>query len=343
VNRLIANRQILLRKGVVAFTTLALVATSWMAVFDTPITAARQQPAAATAALEILQLRPNVHVIAGAGGHIVVQHGEEGAIVVDTGAREHANAVLAAIRRITAAPIRYIINTTGDADHVGGNEAIAAAGEWFGARAGGLGGIVGASGVPIIATEELAVRMATPSQGQPPWPTAAQPSETFSGRMKPLRLNGDAIEIVPYPAAHTDGNLIVFFRGSDVIVAGDLIDMTRFPAIDSSRGGSVQGLLRALNDLKDRAIPQLPLAWKDGGTVVVPGHGRMLEKDDVVQYRDMVTIVRDVVKSLIDKGMSVEQIVAAQPAKGFAPRYGTEPGRTDAFVGAIDRSLRAHR
>lgn len=326
------------------FGLMALGPLCWTALVGVLAAAtALQAQQTAPSALDVLQLRHNIHVIAGAGAHVTIQSGEEGVIVVDSGSGSMTAALLAAIRNITQQPIRYVINTNGDADHVGGNEAMAKAGEWFvSARAGGLGSLTGsANAAGIIATESVGLLMAVPAAGRPVYPASAWPTESFSGRPKLMRLNGEGIEIVPFPAAHGEGDLAVFFRGSDVIAAGDLIDMTKFPIIDVAHGGSVQGLLDALNRLKDMAIPSIPLMWKDGGTLVVPGHGRIVEKDDVVQYRDMVTIVRDVVQDLVKRGKSVEEVVAAEPALGFARRFAASPDGANAFVRSIYASLTA--
>lgn len=283
--------------------------------------------------LQVLSLRSNVRVIVGAGAHITVQTGDDGAIVVNSGTTAMAPRVLAAIRQMTPQPIRYIVNTNGDPESVGGNEAIARAGQWFGAPMGRFGVFTGfGGGASIVATEAVAARMAN---GTPAYPLAAVPSEAFSRRKKLLRLNGEGIQFVPFAKAHSEEDLIVLFRASDVVVTGNLLDMTRFPIIDVEGGGTIDGWLAALNEVKDMVIPELPLAWRDGGTLVVPAHGRIAEKDEVVQYRDMVTIIRDVVGQMKKDGMSVDAVIAAQPAKGYSGRYGREPGSTDGFVRAI--------
>ena len=155
-------------------------------------------------------------------------------------------------------------------------------------------------------------------------------------------LNGEGIEVFHQPAAHTDGDAIVFFRRSDVVVAGDVLDTTRFPVVDIAKGGGIHGEIAALQKLVDTAIPSVPIVSRDAGTLIVPGHGRICDQLDVVEYRDMVTIVRDRVRDLIKQGLSLEQIKAASPARGYTRRYGSDTGSwtTNDFVEAVYRSVR---
>ena len=156
-----------------------------------------------------------------------------------------------------------------------------------------------------------------------------------------MYLNDEGIEVVHQPAAHTDGDATVFFRRSDVIVAGDLFDMTRFPVINRERGGSLQGTLQALNRLIATAIPSLPDVSREVGTAVIPGHGQVGDQFDLLDYRDMLVIVRDHVRDLIEKGMTLEQVNAANPTRGFRGRYGSDTGEwtTEMFVEAVYRDL----
>jgi glyoxylase-like metal-dependent hydrolase (beta-lactamase superfamily II) len=154
-------------------------------------------------------------------------------------------------------------------------------------------------------------------------------------------LNGEGIEILHQPAAHTDGDSFVFFRRSDVVLAGDVLDTTRFPVIDLARGGSIDGEIAALNRLIDLAIPSVPIVSREAGTIVVPGHGRLCDQLDVVEYRDMVSIIRDRVRDLRDAGMTLDQVKSASPARGYTRRYGAESGSwtTSNFIEAIYNSL----
>jgi cyclase len=193
----------------------------------------------------------------------------------------------------------------------------------------------------ILSTEGVLQRMTTASGAVPAYPVAAWPTETFHYTRKYMFMNGEAIEVLHQPAAHTDSDAFVFFRRSDVVVAGDVLDTRQFPVVDVERGGSIQGEIAALNRLSELAVPSGPIVSREAGTMVIPGHGRLYDQYDVIEYRDMVTIVRDRVRDLIAAGRSVEQVKAAGPAKGYAGRYGNEGGAwtTDRFVEAVYRSL----
>lgn len=307
---------------------------------------AQQSPSADS--LVTVQVQPNFYMIARAGGNIGVQIGEDGVVLVDAGAAGQSDAVVAAVKKLTSKPIRYIINTSADPDHIGGNEQVAKAGQSF-FVAGNLGpgggqnntAIGNGGAASIVATENVLTRMGAPTGQQPPYPVAAWPTETFTRRQKALFLNNEGIEILAQPAAHTDGDSIVFFRRSDVIVTGDIFDTTRFPVIDIDKGGSIQGEIDALNRLVELAIPSIPLPWKEGGTQVVSGHGRISEQAELVEYRDMLTIIRDRVQDMINSRMTLQQITAAAPTKGWTKRYGTDSGpwTTDMFVEAIYKGL----
>ena len=300
---------------------------------------ARAQQNQAAGDVEILTVRPNIYLLAGAGGNIVVQTGPDGVFVVDSGTAAMADRVLEAIKKLSDQPIRYIINTSADADHVGGNAKLSAAGRTLLPLADTVGAdlanIMTAGGVaPILAHEHVLLRMSAPTGQQSPFPSAAWPTDTFSQKRKALYLNSEAVEVLYQPAAHTDGDSFVFFRRSDVVAAGEILNTTRFPVIDVPSGGTIQGELDALNRLVELVVPPVPFVWREGGTYAIPGHGRICEQSDVVEYRDMVTIIRDTIRDMARQGMTLEQVKAADPAKAY-PQYGPPA----AFIEAIYKTL----
>jgi glyoxylase-like metal-dependent hydrolase (beta-lactamase superfamily II) len=298
-------------------------------------------------ALTVLEIKPNFYMIAGAGGNVAVHVGRDGVIVTDTGRAEMAEALLATIRRLTPRPIRYLINTSADPDHVGGNATLSAAGQPIHPAGTRRLGIVDPQYAPILAEERVLTRMSAPAGEREPYPVAAWPTSTYSAsigeRQRKLVLNGEAIQIMHQPAAHTDADSLVYFRRSDVLVTGDVLDVTRFPVIDLAQGGSIQGVLDSLNRIVEMTFASTPFPYQEDGTLIVPGHGRLCGTTDVVDYRDMVSIVRDRIEDLIKKGKTLEEIQQANPTAGYRRQYGSETGAwtTRMFVEAIYRSLPA--
>ncbi len=284
--------------------------------------------------IELFRIRPNFYVLMGAGANVAIQVGSDGAVVVDTGDAAHADRLVAELKKLTPRPIRYLINTTADADHVGGNEKVAKAGRNLRQL-----GNPGANVVPaaIAAAEGALLRMSVDK-----YPESAWPSESFPESMN-LYLNDEGIEVLHQPNAHTDADSLVFFRRSDVVMAGDIIDTRRFPMIDVANGGSISGEIAALNRIIGLAISSIPIVSREAGTVIVPGHGRLLDKIDVVEYRDMIVILRDRIEHLIKQGKSLAEVKAANPALDYRTRYGNDKGSwtTDMFVEAVFNSLTA--
>ena len=292
--------------------------------------------------LDVLRLRPNFHVIAGAGGNIAVETGPEGTILVNAGTAAAAGRVLAAIKKMTDQPIRYIIDTSADRDFVEGNAVLAKAGRNI--MAAGPESLVSESQdnpATIVATEQVVTRMSAPDGQKAAYPSEAWPQETFPDRRKDYYMNHEGIQIYREPAAHSDCDSIVLFRGSDVVATGDIIDANRFPVIDTANGGSIQGEIDALNQVIDLSFRPMPFVFGDGGTLVVPGHGRIYDRQDVVEYRDMVVTIRDIVQDMIQRGMSLQQIKAASPAQAYEREYGAKSGSwtTDNFVEAVYKGL----
>ena len=294
--------------------------------------------------MHILHVQGNVYLLVGAGGNTTLQVGDSGVLVVDTQFAPLADKMLAAIRTLSNKPIRYIINTHVHGDHVGGNERLAKAGGGSAREVTLVNtpGETAAYSVQIIAHQNVFDRMSAPGNGQKPLPEDAWPTDTYLGDEKELFFNGEAIQLFHPHAAHTDGDSIVFFRRSDVISAGDIFVTTGYPVIDLERGGSLEGEIDGLNHILDLAIPA---HHEEGGTYIIPGHGRICDEFDVLEYRDMVTIVRDRIQAMIKKGMTLDQVKAAHPTHDYDPHYNT-PGAfwtADKFVEAAYQSLTAKK
>ena len=290
--------------------------------------------------MDLVQVRPNVYMIVGAGGNTTIQFGDEGVLVVDTQFPQVSTKLLAAIRSVTDAPIRYVVSTHVHGDHIGGNENIAKAGR---IRAGGnVVGDLGAAATNtanIIAHENVLKRLSVePPAGQKPVPFGNWPTETFFNNKREFLFNGEAVQIIHQPDAHTDGDSVVFFRKSDVVSTGDLYTTVMYPFIDVANGGTINGYIKALNAIMDITVPS---NVNEGGTMVVPGHGRLSDEQDVIEYRDMATIVRDRIREYAKRGMTLDQVKAKKPTLDFDPRYGSDTGfwTTSMFVETIYRQM----
>jgi cyclase len=286
--------------------------------------------------LRVVHVQGNVHMIVGDGANVIVQAGDEGVLVIDTGVEARGDELLAAIRRISDKPIRVVINTHVHPDHTGANALLARVGESLGGNAPGNSGLPLAT-ARVLAHEKVMARMSAPSGQTPPRPFEAWPTETSFAEDKEIFFNDEAIQVF-YQPGHTDGDVLVFFRRSDVVASGDLFQTTTYPLIDAARGGSVQGIINGLNRLLDITIPR---DKEEGGTYVVPGHGRLSDEADVVEYRDMLTIVRDRIQDLIGKGKSLAEVKAAGLTRDYDGRYGATTGAwtTDQFIEVIYREL----
>ena len=312
-----------------------------------------------------MPVRGNIYLITGAGKNITASVGKDGVMLVDSGPANLAEKTLAVVRdlarRVTSSPmparscvgmaqgcqwwsssellpttaspraprpIGFIINTSDDPDDVGGNAVIGAAGRTFGVR-----NIDNTSpGASVVAHENAVLRLSRSGQDK------LVASESYAGRDKKLNFfNGEGVVVTHPDSAHTDGDSIVYFRGSDVLAVGDVVNMTNYPVIDTARGGTVNGLVETLNWILDVCVVEHMM---EGGTIVVPGHGRLMDTADVAYYRDMVTIMRDRVREMSKRGMTLEQIKAARPTRDYDGRYGKNPQWTPAmFVEAIYKTL----
>jgi glyoxylase-like metal-dependent hydrolase (beta-lactamase superfamily II) len=265
---------------------------------------------------EVLPVQGSVYMIAGAGGNIAVQVGDDGVVLVDTGSTSMGERVANSIRQLSGKPVRFILNTNARADHTGGNERFAKTGSKMG---GGLlvGGYAG-DGAMVIAHEGVLKAMSAPTGKTAPTPAGAWPTDSYPGDSKDVYANGEGIEMLHPGNANSDGDSIIYFRRSDVVATGDIFSLTSYPVIDAGKG-SFSGVLAGLNRIIDLTIPK---DWQEGGTMVIPGHGRIADEADVVEYRDMITIIRDRIQDLIKKGMTLDQIKAARATRDYDGRYG---------------------
>jgi len=311
-----------------------------------PQVEAQQRRAAAPAvspppdAVRVLQVRPNIYMLSAGGANVTAQTGKHGVLLVDAPLSRFAAATFTAIATITPAPIRYVVNTSATRDHIAGNEAIAALGRTSGAgpTLNGAGNTVllgSAQGMTILAHENVLNEL-THATGAAAVPRDALPTSEYFEATKDFSFNGEPVIVYHMPNAHSDGDSIVFFRSSDVISAGDVFTPDRYPSIDRTHGGSVQGVLAALNALLAMTVPE---AFADGGTKVIPGHGRLCEETDVAEYRDMVYIVTDRIRALIAEGKTLAEVQAARPTLDYDFEYRSAAVTPAMFVEAVYSSL----
>src|SRR5688572_9631676 len=327
--------------------------------------------------VHVLPVQGNVFMLVADGVNLTASVGGEGVLLVNTGAAAMSDKVLAALGQLANAtvappsanscvgvncpgmwgwsspyinsvtsspgspkPLRFIMNTSADADHVGGNEKVSAAG--FFPRTAAFGTAVTALGqkASIVAHENVLNRISAPAGKVPAMPEAAWPTDTYFDEFfkLPAYFNGEAVIMYHAPAASTDGDSFVYFRRSEVISAGNLFSTISYPVIDMAKGGSFQGVLDGLNKILDLAVAEYR---SQGGTWIVPSRGRVGDTADVASYRNMLTMIRDRVRDLKRKGMTLAQVQAARPTMDFDGRYGstTGPWTTAMFVEAVYRSL----
>ena len=290
--------------------------------------------------IQILPVQGKVWVLIGAGGNITVQAGDDGILLVDTGTAAMSDKVSKAVATISKRALRYIVDTSDAEDHTGGNEKIAATGEIIPFDEGDIGKVQNALSThkaSVISYLSVFDRMTGESGKFRARPEGAWPDNTYSSPQKRLYFNDEAVIIMHLPG-NTDGNSIVFFRKSDVVSTGDLFDLTEYPIIDLKAGGSLQAILDSLNKLLDVTVPS---SYAQGGTLVIPGHGRISDHADVVYYRNMVAIIRDRIQDMVKRGMTLDQVKAARPTRDYDARYGKQTGAwtTDMFIEAAYRSL----
>jgi cyclase len=274
--------------------------------------------------LELLHVQGQVWMVAGGGGNTTLLVGEEGIVVVDTKLAQASDQLIALLKDEFDVPIRWIINTHIHADHVGGNSAVSLAGEFL---TGGPAAIYAHAGVMVsMVTDEAE------------FAAEALPGNTYGTPSMEFYSNGEAVQLIHQPAAHTDGDSIVYFRGSNVLAAGDIFTLGIYPIIDVNNGGSVRGYLDALNNMLAIAIPN---GIQQAGTYIIPGHGRITDEYELVNYRDMLTVIYERIEDAVARGLSLEQVKAERLTRDYDPIYGADSGfwTTERFIEVIYAEL----
>ncbi|MBW8866204.1 MAG: MBL fold metallo-hydrolase [Acidobacteria bacterium] len=267
---------------------------------------AAQPPDFSKVEIKTTKLTPNFYVLEGQGGAIGVLVGPDGVFMVDSQFAPLSDKIAAAIRQVSDRPIKFMVNTHVHGDHTGGDENFAK------------------MGVTIIARDELRARLAAPPSGPKP-AAAALPIVTYKGAMT-FHMNGEDVQLIAVPAAHTDGDTMVKFPNADVIMTGDFYRSAGFPNIDRANGGTLNGMLAGLQAVVDAAGPS---------TKIVPGHGAIVDKNAVAAHRQMIVAIRDKVAALVKQGKTQQEVIAAKPTIEYdakAPQAGTTGER---FVGQL--------
>ncbi len=286
--------------------------------------------------LLLLHVQGNVYMLSGADVNVTVQIGNDGVVFVDSPTDETIPGMMELIREHSGLPVIYVINTHLDEDHISGNAMLASMGAG-GRRRGGdpVTVIAGAGGgATLLGHENVLNRFYLTDHDIP----RLDLTTTYFTESKDTYLNGEGIVVYHMPNAHTDGDSIVYFRRSDVISTGDIYVPRQYPDIDVERGGNVKGLVDALNFVIELIIPG-PDA--EGGTYVIPGHGRISDEIDVVEYRNMVYIVMQRIEALIEEGNNLQEIIAMRPTRDYDTEYGGVRGgpSSEEFITAIYNSL----
>ena len=290
------------------------------------VACAQQAPDDAAAEIHVFPVQGNVYMVASAAGNVTVQVGRNGVLVVDTLGEALSEELLGAIAELSDLPIRYVINTHAHPDRVSGNAAVAMTGQSMNFNL---------DQAAVVSHENVLIAI---SLMDPPLPAEGWPTSTYFTERMDFSFNGEAVIVLHQPNAHTNGDSIVHFRGSDVISTGDILDFTAYPQIDVANGGSIGGIIAALNNIIDITVP---LDSQEGGTMVVPGRGRLCDESEVVEYRDMLTIIRDHIQEMINEGRSLDEVQGARPTFGYDRRYGSGSGTqtSEQFVQIIYREL----
>ena len=288
------------------------------------------------AQVSVLPVQGSVSLITAGDANVTAQVGKNGVVLVDTPPADLATQVMTEIRKLSLRPIRHIIQTSASTDRIGGTVALLGP---AGARGLPLGqglfgfGAASASRPNVAAQENVLNRLSATTPAVAP---GLLPTMTYFLPSLDLFANDEAVVVYHVPTAHSDGDSIVFFRRSDVISTGNIYTPGRYPVIDTTRGGSVNGLIAALGRVLEIAVPE---AFEEGGTKIIPGRGRVSEETDVAEFRDMVSIIRDRVQDSMKKNQTLDQIKASKPSRDYDAEYGASPADADRLVESIYRSL----
>jgi cyclase len=332
-------------QGIGKAPTIVMLAAVLLAVLGSAGKAAaasdshNQPPVRPESNISVFHAQGNVYMLVEPTNNITVEVGEKYIIVVDAGVAELGDDVITAIRSLSSLPIMFVVNTSSDEDHTGGDAKLSATG-WALPNA-------GSTGLDSSVSKAIVTRVSL-AQGAPITghkntvnrnndPKLVSTSVTYGSEGFQL-FNNEPVIFQYMPAAHTDGDTIVFFRGSEVVSVGDLFSTTSYPVIESDKGGTIDGFVDALNGIISLLVPR---ENEEGGTYVIPGHGHLCDRNDVVNYRDMVTIIRGRIQDMIKKDMTLDQIKAAKPTFDYDPVYGATAGpwTTDMFVETVYRDL----
>ena len=268
-------------------------------------------------AVEVLPIRDNMFMFVTKGSNITVQLGRDGVLVVDSSYPELAEDVFAEIRKLSDGKLRFMINTSASPDHTGGNWALGKRGGSVADRTyDAFSSTI--TGAIIYAHENVLNTMSSRGDSADTWPT-----DTYFVDQADLYFNDDSIKMYYVPAAHSDGDTVVHFRRADVVSTGEIFLTTSYPHIDIDHGGTINGIIAGLNLVLRVTVPA---ALQEDGTLVVPGHGRLCDEADVVEYRDMLTVIRDRVRNMKEQGMSFEEVWSGRPGLDYDARYGAADG-----------------
>ena len=295
--------------------------TTLMLVAGSGVRMRAQQPDFSQVQIKTTKVASNFYTLEGQGGTIGVLTGPDGVLMVDAQFAPLSDKIVTAIKQISDGRIRFLVNTHVHGDHTGGNENI------------------GKLGAVIIARENLRTRLAKPApqaNGQPgvPAPPIALPVLTYDGALT-IHMDGEDVQLIAVPVAHTDGDTMVYFPNANVLMTGDFYRSTGYPNIDRANGGTMNGMLAGFDLILKTGRPD---------TKIIPGHGATVDKAAVTAHKAMMVAVRDKVAALLRQNKTQEEVIAAKPTSEFDAKVtGATPMTADRFVGQLYQELKSSR